>query len=1099
MFDVVDSDIPLLLGKRQWKDWDIKLDAGRDVATVSIDGVVKDLPLCVSGSGHWCVDLTPGMPSNTLDALFSVRGKTLQEKKKAALHLHRALVHPSFSTMKKSLAMMDDRDAEFEHCVKEVTDNCKTCKVHGTTRPRPAVSGLTDPEKMERNHVVSLDLKQWGDRHILYMTDMVTRYTRANFVPSKNKETIVNMMLKEWVSIFGAPSMFYSDGGGEFANKELKELGNTYGILIRHTPAYSPWANGLNERNHATVDFMLKKMMSENYDIPVDMALQYAVAVKNNFMFVDGFTPVQLMFGRAPRMPLTTDDNLPALEGVSSSKIIADNLNALAAAKEAFIKAEISGKLRKALAHPVRSYVDAVYKRGDLVYYKICVGARKFERWEGPATVIGVEGKSVVVIKIGNTVRNVHPRNVQHVERPLQGKVFPNSESSDPGDDRHRERVEVEKPQSSKASQNADSGGVREVSAETGEESADDDSAKIPQADTVLGSSDTAGISGTVGNRHSDAVNLPIRSAKVRYRSEPAGDWTEVSVLGRAGKATGGNKYWLNVEDKEGHQWSMDWSRVEAWEPCDRTDASNETHSGVVNAESENLVLAVLDKIDEFHEAKMEELQRLHEFKAYSVLSHDDLKPTDKILTGRWVTTRKKTDKGWINRARFVIRGFEENLCIQSDSPTVSKECLHLIFTIASSKDWTINTIDIKSAFLQGKMLERDVFVRPPREALLSKDSVWKLEKSVYGLNDAARNWYMAVFEELHSLGCRRSEFDYGVFTWYKNGGLAGILLSHVDDFIWAGTVQFKTVIIDSLCKKFRVGSMDSEGFTYIGIKVEQNQDGVFMDQIEYIINNIDEVSVYRHRKKEKDKECTEQESTLFRYLIGKLNWVSCQTRPDASFGTCQLSARMKKPLVKDVLAANKLLNRLKCDPLAVKYPKLPRIENSVIYCYGDASLGNLESGKSAEGFVVFVVDKNSGKSCPIMWKTKTIKRVVRSTLAAETTAAVDGLDNAFFISKLLFEMLFGNFAGNPRSRTDLMPMFAFTDNDALYRNAHSTTMVREKRVQIDLAVIKQMLERGELASFKWIPAGKQLADVLTKQGADPLKLALAFESGKLE
>ena len=137
--------------------------------------------------------------------------------------------------------------------------------------------------------------------------------------------------------------------------------------------------------------------------------------------------------------------------------------------------------------------------------------------------------------------------------------------------------------------------------------------------------------------------------------------------------------------------------------------------------------------------------------------------------------------------------------------------------------------------------------------------------------------------------------------------------------------------------------------------------------------------------------------------------------------------------------------------------------------------------------------------SCPIMWKTKTIKRVVRSTLAAETTAAVDGLDNAFFISKLLFEMLFGTAAAKLQSKVGLMPIFAYTDNDALYRNAHSTTMVSEKRVQIDLAAIKQMLVRGELTSFKWISASKQLADVLTKQGADPLKLAYVFETGKLE
>ena len=191
---------------------------------------------------------------------------------------------------------MDERDTEFENCVKEVSENCKTCKVYKPTCPRPAVSGLTNPERMRFNNVVSLDLKEWENGHILYLIDMITRFTRAQFVPDKKKETVIGKILELWVSIFGAPLMFYSDGGGEFANKELKELGNHFGILIKHTAAYSPWANGLNERNHATVDFMLNKMLLENPTMPKEMALQYAVAVRNNFMFVDGFTPVQLFF-----------------------------------------------------------------------------------------------------------------------------------------------------------------------------------------------------------------------------------------------------------------------------------------------------------------------------------------------------------------------------------------------------------------------------------------------------------------------------------------------------------------------------------------------------------------------------------------------------------------------------------------------------------------------------------------------------------------------------------------------------------------------------------------------------------------------------------
>ena len=424
-FDVVDSEIPLLLGKKQWKEWNMKLDAGQDCATVKFGESVRVLSLCVSSGGHWCLDLSPGIPSYAVnDILLLLDGKNVAEKKSAASHLHRALAHPSFNSMRKALSVLDNCDAEFEKYLKDVSEKCQICKVYKPTRPRPVVSPLLSPEKMRFNYVVTLDLKQWKQKHILYMIDMATRYTRAQFIPNRNKETIVTKIIELWVSLFGAPIMFYADGGGEFANSELTELGNQYGVIIKHTAAYSPWANGLNERNHATVDLMLQKMLLDDSSMSEDMALQYVVSVRNNFMFINGFTPSQLVFGQNPRLPLSSEDSMPALEGVSSSAIIADNLNSLSAAREAFVKMEVESKFRRALKHPVRSYVDVFYKQGDRVYFKVVIGPGVSKRWQGPATVIGVEDKNVVIIKFGNYIRRIHPRNLQLVEKSLESQIL---------------------------------------------------------------------------------------------------------------------------------------------------------------------------------------------------------------------------------------------------------------------------------------------------------------------------------------------------------------------------------------------------------------------------------------------------------------------------------------------------------------------------------------------------------------------------------------------------------------------------------------------------------------------------------------------------
>ena len=62
----------------------------------------------------------------------------------------------------------------------------------------------------------------------------------------------------------------------------------------------------------------------------------------------------------------------------------------------------------------------------------------------------------------------------------------------------------------------------------------------------------------------------------------------------------------------------------------------------------------------------------------------------------------------------------------------------------------------------------------------------------------------------------------------------------------------------------------------------------------------------------------------------------------------------------------------------------------------------------SAGGFIIFLAD-NKGNVCPLYWESRKIRRVVKSTLAAETLAAADAIDNAYYIGEILSEILFKN------------------------------------------------------------------------------------------
>ena len=69
-----------------------------------------------------------------------------------------------------------------------------------------------------------------------------------------------------------------------------------------------------------------------------------------------------------------------------------------------------------------------------------------------------------------------------------------------------------------------------------------------------------------------------------------------------------------------------------------------------------------------------------------------------------------------IYKTRLVARGFEdENLNnMRKDSPIFCKDNFRLVLCIIVSNSWIIHTFNIKSAFLQGKKIDCDVYLKPP-------------------------------------------------------------------------------------------------------------------------------------------------------------------------------------------------------------------------------------------------------------------------------------------------------------------------------------------------------------------------------------------------
>ena len=287
----------------------------------------------------------------------------------------------------------------------------------------------------------------------------------------------------------------------------------------------------------------------------------------------------------------------------------------------------------------------------------------------------------------------------------------------------------------------------------------------------------------------------------------------------------------LNVQDEDEEPKSIDWIEgVQDWKEVEISDSSGKTEHEEVE------VFVCEDRCDDkrVKEAKMRELQNWKKYEVYEEVK-DNGQPCISI---RWVCTEKLSDSTTpLVKARLVARGFEEHKdCnLRSDAPTAGKDVLRIFLTLVATNKWRCNCIDIKAAFLQGCGFDREVFLRPPKEAEGSEGKIWKLRKCVYGLNDAARVWYFTVKNVLIELGCIQLKVDPAMFYWFQNEKLSGLFLIHVDDFIWGGTQMFKDSVISKLEKKFEIGKQAGSVFKYVGVEINQDETSITLSQKSYL------------------------------------------------------------------------------------------------------------------------------------------------------------------------------------------------------------------------------------------------------------------------
>ena len=147
---------------------------------------------------------------------------------------------------------------EIRKTIKRVCETCKVCQRFKKSQSKPKVAL---PKVTDFNQVVTLDLKQFGDKYVLWAVDSFTRFIQGTVLKNKKAETVMEAVHSIWCLRFGYPSQgFWADNGKEFQNKDMVELMSKIGLKIEFGPTYSPWSNGINERNHYSADIVVSKV-----------------------------------------------------------------------------------------------------------------------------------------------------------------------------------------------------------------------------------------------------------------------------------------------------------------------------------------------------------------------------------------------------------------------------------------------------------------------------------------------------------------------------------------------------------------------------------------------------------------------------------------------------------------------------------------------------------------------------------------------------------------------------------------------------------------------------------------------------------------------
>ncbi|GKB03213.1 putative ribonuclease H-like domain-containing protein [Tanacetum coccineum] len=389
--------------------------------------------------------------------------------------------------------------------------------------------------------------------------------------------------------------------------------------------------------------------------------------------------------------------------------------------------------------------------------------------------------------------------------------------------------------------------------------------------------------------------------------------------------------------------------------------------------------------------------EELLQFKIQKVWILVDLPYGKKAIGTKWVYRNKKDERGVVvrNKARLVAQGHRQEEGIDYDevfAPVARIEAIRIFLAFASYMGFIVYQMDVKSAFLYGK-IDEEVYVSQPPGFIDPKypKKVYKVVKALYGLHQAPRAWYATLSTFLLKNGYRRGTIDKTLFIKKDKNDIM-LVQVYVDDIIFGSTKRSWCDKFEALMKsRFQMSSIGELTF-FLGLQVKQKEDGIFISQDKYvaeILKKFDFVSIKTasipietQKPLVKDEEASDVDVHLYRSMIGSLMYLTA-SRPDIMFAVCACFRFQVTSKTSHLNVVKRIFRYLKGKPkLGLWYPRVSSFDLEA-YSDSDYAGANLDRKSTIRGFQFL------GRRL-ISWQCKNQTIVATSTTEAEYVAAAN-------------------------------------------------------------------------------------------------------------